>query len=411
MKRASHSHETMLLKKFRPQYDTTTSEDLDTSRKITVLDEKTVHEIFHLGKLEPLLDEEGLSDIYVNGPQEVWIEKSGSLQHTTIRFDNEEEIRALATRLIVSGGGRLDESNLSTDITNSRGHRIHAVLPPLCERGTLLSIRVQPPQRFSLTELEAQGMLTSQLTNVLRYILSLRANFLISGGTGSGKTTLLNAMLSECQDNERLIMIEDSTELHPTHPHAISLQTRQHNSENRGEVTLSTLIRHALRMRPSRLIVGECRGAELTDMLTAMNTGHTGAGGTIHANSAQAVPARLMAMGAMGKMYENALCLQADTAIDYIIHLSRRGRQRILSNISTLVFTQGQLRTCSLYTAPSEGENTSGTWSEEGHLFLKKYAKWHDRMLQTTAQNITSEHDMTQTGTLIVQRNALCGKN
>ncbi|MFW0120723.1 TadA family conjugal transfer-associated ATPase [Rothia sp. CCM 9419] len=407
MKTPPYQHEMMLLKKFRPEQHTTT-ERLDTSHIFSDLETTSEHDIFHLGKLEPLLYEKGLSDIYVNGPQEVWIEKSGTLQRTTITFDGEEEIRALATRLIVAGGGRLDESNLSTDITNPRGHRIHAVLPPLCERGTLLSIRVQPSQRFSLAELETQGMLDPQLTNILRYILSLRANFLISGGTGSGKTTLLNAMLSECQEHERLIIIEDSTELRPTHPHVISLQTRQHNSENKGEVTLSTLIRHALRMRPSRLVVGECRGAELIDMLTAMNTGHTGAGGTLHANSAQAVPARLMAMGAMGNLHENAVCLQADTAIDYIIHLSRRGQQRILSNISTLVFTHGKLQTRSLYTAPSEGTNSCEMWSEEGHIFLEQYASWRDQTVQDTAQDITTEQGNAQIDTLTVQRNPLC---
>lgn len=312
---------------------------LDTSEQQEAL-QYLKAQMYGLGILEGLLDIPGVTDIFVNGPQDIWYEANGALHRSDLAFIAEPDLRALATRLIHSAGGRLDEAYLSADVLNDRGQRIHAMLPPLSRHGTVLSIRIQPAHRASLEELQESGMFDDDIAAVLRYLVRTKANFLVSGGTGTGKTTLLNAMLSHCEETDRIITIEDSAELAPVHPHVISLQSKAANAEGRGEVSLTELIRQALRMRPERLILGECRGAELADMLTAMNTGHAGSGGTLHANSAAAVPARLLAMGAMAGMTPEALTLQALTAVEYVIHISRADHRRFISEIG--VFKQHQ---------------------------------------------------------------------
>ena len=180
-------------------------------------------------------------------------------------------------------------------------------------------------------------MMGRELEQVLRQLVRSRANLLVSGGTGTGKTTLLGALLQEADAGERLLLVEDTSELRLEHPHTVSLQARPANAEGQGEVGLAELIRQALRMRPSRLVVGECRGAEVMDMLTAMNTGHSGSGTTVHANSAGSVPARLYAMGALAGVSSQAVALQAATALDYIVHLEREGKRRIVRGAYRLV--------------------------------------------------------------------------
>lgn len=299
-------------------------------------------ELTGLGPLDPLLDIPQLTDIFVNGT-EVWYEAAGLVQRADISLADEEEARALATRLLSAAGGRLDDSHPIADVQTENGLRVHAVLPPLSRGGTLLSIRVRATGTPTLADLQKRGMFTEEVARVLTYLVHQRANFLISGGTGSGKTTLLSALLGSCGADERLLLVEDTSELTPTHPHAVSLQSREANTEGRGEVSLSELIRAALRMRPTRLIVGECRGAEIADMLSAMNTGHSGTGGTVHANSTKAVPARLYAMGALAGLSERALTLQAATALDYIIHIDRCGGQRQVREIARLDQQAGAL--------------------------------------------------------------------
>lgn len=299
-------------------------------------------ELTGLGPLDTLLGIPQLTDIFVNGT-EVWYEAAGLLQRSDISLTDEEEARALATRLLSAAGGRLDDSHPIADVQTDNGLRVHAVLPPLSRGGTLLSIRLRATGAPTLADLQERGMLTEETVRLLTHLVRQRANFLISGGTGSGKTTLLSALLATCGADERLLLVEDTSELAPDHPHTVSLQAREANTEGRGEVSLSELIRAALRMRPTRLIVGECRGAEIADMLSAMNTGHSGTGGTVHANSTEAVPARLYAMGALAGLSEAALTLQAATALDYIIHIDRSSGQRQVREIARLTQQSGAL--------------------------------------------------------------------
>lgn len=278
-----------------------------------------------------------MTDIFVNGPHNIWYEAAGTLHRAPITFPDDEAVRALATRLILAAGGRLDDAYPAADVQTPEGIRIHALLPPLSRCGTLLSLRLQPAQRPSLRQLQERGMMGRQIEQMLRHLVRSRANLLVSGGTGTGKTTLLGALLQEADAGERLLLVEDTSELHLDHPHAVSLEARVANAEGQGEVGLAELIRQALRMRPNRLVVGECRGAEVMDMLTAMNTGHAGSGTTVHANSAQAVPARLYAMGALAGVSSQAVALQASTALDYIVHLDREAGYRLVRGIYRLV--------------------------------------------------------------------------
>ncbi|MDO4898348.1 MAG: TadA family conjugal transfer-associated ATPase [Rothia sp. (in: high G+C Gram-positive bacteria)] len=295
-----------------------------------------------LGPLEPLLATPELTDIFVNGT-EVWFEAAGTLKRSEITLENDDETRALAVRLLTAAGGRLDDAHPIADAQTHTGLRVHAVLSPLSRKGTLLSIRARATNTPTLENLRQRGMFPHSTEQLLRYLVETRANFLISGGTGTGKTTLLSALLGACGHQDRLLLVEDTAELAPEHPHAVSLQAREANTEGRGEVSLAELIRAALRMRPTRLIVGECRGAEVVDMLTAMNTGHSGTGATVHANSAAAVPARLYAMGALGGLSQEALALQAATALDYIVHIDRCGGERKIRELARLELHEGQL--------------------------------------------------------------------
>ena len=288
-----------------------------------------------LGPLQPLLALPGLTDILVNGPEEVWTDTGQGLQRAGIRFGSDTEVQALASRLIAAGGRRLDDSCPCTDVQLG-SYRVHAVLPPVSTGSTLLSIRLRSPRSFPLESLEAGGMLDGVCARVLRDIVAGRLNFLISGATGTGKTTLLSSLLSLSDPGERIVLIEDAAELDPAHPHVVGLQSRHTNVEGAGKVDLPDLVRQAMRMRPDRLIVGECRGAEVRELLAAMNTGHDGAGGTIHANSAATVPARLAALGALAGMGPRALAMQAAGALDAVVHLERSAEGRRVAGISVL---------------------------------------------------------------------------
>lgn len=326
-------------------------------------------ELTGLGRLESLLATPGLTDIFVNGPQDVWFEAQGRLRAAPVQFESEAEVRALATRLIVAAGGRLDDSHPACDVQiqglpGGGSARVHAMLPPLSQAGTLLSIRVQPQRRPSLSDLAQGGMMGRDLEQFLRYLVRWRANFAVSGGTGTGKTTLLGAMLSEAQVEDRLVVVEDTPELHLNHSHVVGVQSRQANAEGQGAVGLDELIRQALRMRPTRLVVGECRGAEVMDMFTAMNTGHSGSGTTVHANSAEAVPARLAALGALAGVTPSAVALQAETALDYIIHLERSasdGRRQV-AGVYRLVGQEQGLDTRPVCTVEQRRQGTYLMW-------------------------------------------------
>lgn len=285
--------------------------------------ERISAELNGLGPLQELTRDESVTDIFVNAPDSVWVDRGKGIEPAAVTFAGEAQLRALASRLVAAGGRRLDDGSPCVDVRLDGGYRIHAVLPPISTAGTLLSIRIRREQVFTMDELRSGGMFSGQVQGVLEHIVEHRLSFLISGATGSGKTTLLSTLLGMCSPAERLVLIEDASELNPVHPHIVSLESRHGNLEGGGEVNLGELVRQALRMRPDRLVVGECRGAEVRDLLTAMNTGHTGGGGTIHANTATAVPARLTALGALAGLGQDAVRLQASSALDVVIHVER----------------------------------------------------------------------------------------
>jgi pilus assembly protein CpaF len=294
-------------------------------------------ELNGLGPLQVLARDPAVTDIFVNGPDSVWLDRGSGLERSPVSFPGEREVRALAARLVAAGGRRLDDGSPCVDVRLDGGYRIHAVLPPISTSGTLLSIRIRREKVFSLGELRERGMIGPVVQTVLERMVEHRLNFLISGATGSGKTTLLATLLGLCDSGERLVLIEDAAELNPLHPHVVSLESRHGNLEGGGTVDLGELVRQALRMRPDRLIVGECRGAEVRELLTAMNTGHSGAGGTIHANAAAAVPARLTALGALAGLGQDAVRLQAASALDAVIHVERGRTGRRVACVGVLV--------------------------------------------------------------------------
>ncbi|WP_329483709.1 TadA family conjugal transfer-associated ATPase [Kribbella sp. NBC_01484] len=289
------------------------------------------------GPLDTLLAEPGITDILVNGPDEVYIDRGHGLERVFVRTGDEPAIRRLATRLAAAAGRRLDDATPYVDVRLSDGTRFHAVLAPVAAPGTCLSLRVPSRHVFTLDNLVTAGALPPAGTPILRDLLNSRLAFLISGGTGTGKTTLLNSLLSLADPSERLILVEDASELRPDHPHVVRLEARPPNIEGTGEISLRDLVRQALRMRPDRLVVGEVRGPEVVDLLTALNTGHEGGCGTIHANSASDVPARLEALGALAGLTREALHSQLASALHAVIHLARTpdGTRRI-TEIQTL---------------------------------------------------------------------------
>ncbi len=283
------------------------------------------------GRLDPLLRIDGITDVLVNGPERVYIDRGAGLELTGVRFDSDAELRKLAQRLASSVGRRLDDSSPFVDARLPDGTRVHAVLDTLSDPGTCISLRVPARRSFSLDDLVAAQTLPAAGAELLQAMIEAKAAFLISGGTGSGKTTLLATLLSLVPARDRLVVVEDSRELAPQHPHVVRLEGRPANAERAGAVTLTDLVRQALRMRPDRLIVGEVRGAEIVDLLAAMNTGHEGGCGTVHANSATDVPARLEALAAVAGMTRAALHAQAGSALDALVHISRTasGQRRI----------------------------------------------------------------------------------
>ena len=253
-------------------------------------------EVTGAGPLQELLQLPDVTDVVVNGPDEVYVDRGTGLERTDVRFSDDGAVRRLAQRLAAAGGRRLDDATPFVDVRLRDGCRFHAVLAPVARTGTCLSLRVPAHRTFALADLVAVGSLPAEGRDLLHAMVEARVAFVVSGGTGSGKTTLLASLLSEVPSHERLVIVEDAAELQPRHPHTVALEARRPNVEGVGEITLQTLVRQALRMRPDRLVVGEVRGAEVVDLLAALNTGHQGGCGTVHANSAADVPARLEAL-------------------------------------------------------------------------------------------------------------------
>ena len=282
-----------------------------------------VDELAGAGPLEPLLRTPGVTDVLVNGPGEVWLDRGAGLERAAVRFQDEESVRRLAVRLAAAAGRRLDDAAPWVDVGLPDGTRLHAVLPPVSSTGTCLSLRVLRRSAHTLGDLASLGALPGAAEELLRAVVRRRLAFLVTGGTGSGKTTLLSALLGEVERAERLVLCEDASELAPAHPHVVRLLTRPANVEGAGEVTLRDLVRQALRMRPDRLVVGEVRGAEMTDLLAALNTGHDGGCGTLHANRSAEVPARLEALGTAAGLGREAVHSQLAAALAVVVHLRR----------------------------------------------------------------------------------------
>ena len=292
-----------------------------------------VHDALHrdvvgAGPLEPLLRLEGVTDVLVNGADQVWLDRGGGLEPTGITFPDDAAVRRLAQRLAAAGGRRLDDASPYVDLRLPDGTRFHAVLAPLSRPGTVLSLRVPRQRVFTMAELVSAGAVPEAGVPLLEAVVRRRLAVLISGGTGSGKTTLLNALLSMVDAGERLVLVEDASELRPEHGHVVALEARPPNIEGAGEVTLRTLVRQALRMRPDRLVVGEVRGGEVVDMLAAMNTGHEGGCATVHANSAADVPSRIEGLALAAGLGREAAHSQLASAVDVVLHLGR-GRDRV----------------------------------------------------------------------------------
>jgi pilus assembly protein CpaF len=300
-----------------------------------VLDPPTPWHTF--GPLAPYLLRGGITDLFVNGAGELWADGGPrGLRRLDGWSADERATRELAVRLIARGGRHIDEATPFMDVRLDGGVRVHAVLPPVSTGGTLLSIRVPTPHRPRLPDLVAAGSVSPSQHTVLLNAIRMRTNLLITGAGGAGKTTLLAALLSHAPPDERLILIEDVAELRVDHPHVVGLQTRQPNLEGAGGVDLRRLVREALRMRPDRLVLGECRGAEVQDLLSALNTGHDGGAGTLHANSLADVPARLEALGALAGLGEHALARQAVSAIGLVVHVERVVGMRMVAGFARL---------------------------------------------------------------------------
>lgn len=300
--------------------------------------DRSVADYTGLGPLAVYATSGHVTDIFVNGESGLWVDAGlGLVQQPGWQCD-ERGLRELAVRLIALGGRHIDEASPCVDVRLNDGIRVHAVLPPVSSTGTLLSIRLPHKERLSLEALASAGLCgvgeqASALVGRLRTAVRARENILITGAAGSGKTTLLAALLSEAPPTERIVAIEDVAELRIAHPHVVALESRQANLEGAGRIGLESLLREALRMRPDRLVLGECRGSEIRELLAALNTGHDGGAGTLHANSLRDVPARLEALGALAGMNPEAVARQTVSAIGLVLHLERRDGVRRLAQI------------------------------------------------------------------------------
>ncbi|UDY23804.1 TadA family conjugal transfer-associated ATPase [Nocardioides sp. Kera G14] len=284
--------------------------------------EELRREIVGAGVLEPLLRLPGVTDVLVNGPDAVYVDRGSGLEETEVVLPDEAAVRRLAQRLAAGAGRRLDDASPYVDVRLGDGTRLHAVLSPLARPGTVISLRV--PSRRALP---LSSSVPAALMPVVSALVSRRLAFLVSGGTGSGKTTLLSSMLGLVPASERLVIVEDASELRPVHPHVVGLEARPANIEGAGLVTVQTLVRQALRMRPDRLVIGEVRGAEIVDLLASLNTGHEGGCGTLHANSALEVPARVEALALAAGLGREAAHSQLAAGLDVVLHVSRATRQ------------------------------------------------------------------------------------
>ncbi len=305
------------------------------AQEVRELIQLLIDEMLGLGPLEPLLADPAVTDIMANGPKAIWVERHGRLEKTGARFRDQAHMMAVIARIVSTVGRRIDESSPLVDARLADGSRVNIIIPPLAIDGPAISIRKFAAEAITLDHMVAKGTCSAGVARLLRVAARARLNILVSGGTGSGKTTLLNALSQMIAPDERIVTIEDAAELRLQQPHVVRLETRPPNLEGRGEVTTRDLVRNALRMRPDRIIVGEIRGAEAIDMLQAMNTGHDGSLGTIHANRPREAITRLENMVAMAGFALPVLAMrtQIASAVDLIVQVARLkdGLRRVTS--------------------------------------------------------------------------------
>ncbi len=313
-------------------------------RRAAALEREWTADVLGGGPLQPLLNDPTVTDVLVNGPGQVWVDRGAGLTPVAVRLGDAAAVRRLACRLAALAGRRLDDSSPWVDGQLPGGVRLHAVLPPLVEGGAHLSLRVPRSRRPDLAELCAAGLTDRAGERLLRRLVDRRVAFVVTGGTGSGKTTLLAALLGAVPPAERIVSVEDVRELQVDHPHLVRLEGRPPNVEGVGEVTLTVLVRQALRMRPDRVVVGEVRGAEVRELLAALNTGHEGGCGTLHANSSADVVARFEALGALAGMSPAAVRSQLASAVRVVLHLRHTAQGRRLVEVGVIGWRSGELR-------------------------------------------------------------------
>jgi pilus assembly protein CpaF len=306
------------------------------------------HELFGLGPLEPLLADPTISDILVNSPTNIYIERRGKLERTDVTFKDDEHLMRVIERIVSTVGRRIDEASPMVDARLMDGSRVNAIIPPLALDGPVVSIRRFGAEPLRMNTLIEKGALTKEIAEMFEMCVHARLNILISGGTGSGKTTLLNALSAYIPETQRIVTIEDSAELQLQQPHVVRLETRPANIEGKGEVSQRDLVKNALRMRPDRIVIGEVRGGEAIDMLQAMNTGHDGSLTTVHANTPRDALARLETMIQMTgmRLSDRAMRQQVASAINLVIQAARLsdGSRRITS-ISEITGMEGEMIT------------------------------------------------------------------
>jgi pilus assembly protein CpaF len=339
------------------------AEPLNLSEK-TRLARELAHEILGLGPLEPLLVDPTISDILVNRHNQVYVERRGLLELTNIRFQDNNHLLKIINKIVANVGRRIDESVPMVDARLPDGSRVNAIIPPLALDGPILSIRRFSVSRPNMEELVEKGSLTTEIGEVLKAVAVGKMNILISGGTGAGKTTLLNILSGFIPSNERIITIEDSAELQLQQEHVCRLETRPPNVEGKGEISQRDLVRNSLRMRPDRIIVGEVRGAEVIDMLQAMNTGHEGSMATVHANTSRDALLRLETMIQLSgvNIQEKAMRQMISSSVDLVIQLMRHsdGGRRMISLSEITGMESGVISLQDIFTFERQGMDDQG---------------------------------------------------
>ncbi len=335
-----------------------------TANQMVLLKDQVTDEVLGFGPLEPLLRDQDVSDIMINTAKQVYIERQGKIYLTDVTFMNEQHLMAIIQRIVTRVGRRIDEASPMVDARLPDGSRFNAIVPPLALDGALVSIRKFKEAKISLKDYVSYGSMTTQMAKFLEICANIRLNIIVSGGTGSGKTTMLNALSKHIDNGERVITIEDAAELQMMQPHVLRLETRPASSEGVGEVTQRQLVRNALRMRPDRIILGEIRGDEVIDVLTAMNTGHDGSLATIHSNSPRDCLARIENLVNMSgiKISDSSLRYQISSALQLIVQLQRmRDGKRRVTHIEEVVGREGDtIVTQTLFSYHASGVDNLG---------------------------------------------------